>query len=389
MSVSATLLVATDESNDALLVQKLLTDEFGNVQASTRPETDVDDFDQHRPDVLILAFSELERSEQHYLRLLRLGAARSQAHRTIVLCDKSAVQRAYSLCRKRVFDDYVVFWPIGHDSPRLAMCVHQALRDLQAPAHDGPQAAEFAQSARVLAELAPLFERQMSQGGERIASVDHAVAEAQREIRATIDAFTRRLTETTGGSGLDPALLDGLRRELARLRDAGLDQPLQAISESVQPLKTWADDFREACAPHMEAAQQAGALARTVRPLVLAIDDDPMQCKLIASVLSVDDYRVVHANTGMEAIGVLRKLRPDLILLDVSMPGMDGLATLRHIRCNVSYNGVPVIMVTGQREQGIVKRCLQLGANDFVIKPYDRARLLERVRLALSKLESA
>jgi hypothetical protein len=235
MSAPATLLVATDESNDALLVQKLLADEFENVRASTRPEAEVEDFDQYQPDVLILAFSELERSEHYYLRLLRLGAARSQPHRTIVLCDKSAVHRAYSLCRKRVFDDYVVFWPIGHDSPRLAMCVHQALRDLQAPAHDGPQAAEFARSARVLAELAPLFEQQMSQGGERIASMDRAVAEAKRGLRATIDALTRRLTETAGGSALDAALLDGLR-PIARRRSRSpiaSDQRVRAAPEEV------------------------------------------------------------------------------------------------------------------------------------------------------------
>ena len=116
------ILVASDKTEDAALVKKLLDTEFGKVCTSTDPDQTAADFDRNRPDVLVLAFDSIEKSERHNLGLYRHSATiHVQPHRTIVLCGKEEVQRAFRLCREGIFDDYVLFWPMTHDAPRLPM----------------------------------------------------------------------------------------------------------------------------------------------------------------------------------------------------------------------------------------------------------------------------
>jgi len=160
---AATILIAADSSADAALVKKLLDPEFDQVFVSTDPEQAVKDFELRHPDVLLLAFDTLEKAERHYLGLYRLSAkGHLPAHRTVILCHRAEVKQVYQLCRKEQFDDYVLFWPMTNDAPRLSMAEHHALRDLYATSVNGPSAAEFAAQARRLVELEALLDRQMA-----------------------------------------------------------------------------------------------------------------------------------------------------------------------------------------------------------------------------------
>jgi PleD family two-component response regulator len=145
---SAAILIVTDDSTDAGMVRKLLQEEFKNVFTSTNPDSIAQDFEERRPEVLVLAFATLEKSERYYLGLYRLcPAVQQHHHRTVILCDKEEVKRVYELCRKNYFDDYVLFWPMTYDMSRLAMSVHHLLRELAAFRDGGPSVAEFAAQA--------------------------------------------------------------------------------------------------------------------------------------------------------------------------------------------------------------------------------------------------
>lgn len=128
VAARATILVASDNPSDAASVNDFLAQEFDQVVLSVDPDTAVEDFESHAPDVLVLAFSTLEDAERYYLGLYRLSATiHLQPHRTMVLCSTGNVRRAYQACRKESFDDYVQFWPMTNDAPRLLMSVHHAL----------------------------------------------------------------------------------------------------------------------------------------------------------------------------------------------------------------------------------------------------------------------
>ena len=179
-----TILIASDDSGDAEIVRKLLSNDFPHVLTSTVEDKAVEHFDKHRPSVLVLAFKRLEHAQRFSLGLYRMSRTiQGHPHRTVILCNKDDVKTVADLCLKRYFDDYILFWPMNYDAPRLTMSVHLALRALNEHKEAGPSVAEFAAQARQLAELEALLEKQMAQGGRHIEAASQAMATAKTSVR--------------------------------------------------------------------------------------------------------------------------------------------------------------------------------------------------------------
>lgn len=118
---------------------------------------------------------------------------------------------------------------------------------------------------------------------------------------------------------------------------------------------------------------------------VLIVDDDEALVELVDQVLTQKGYEVLKAGTGQEALRLLFDQRPDLVLLDVVMPKMDGWQTCSRIR---DVSDIPIIMLTGKRraEEDIV-RGLDYGADDYLLKPVGNRELVARVRAVLRRAE--
>jgi adenylate cyclase len=112
---------------------------------------------------------------------------------------------------------------------------------------------------------------------------------------------------------------------------------------------------------------------------ILVVDDQAQNVRLLDAVLSPRGYRVVSAESGEEALDLLREEQPHLVLLDVVMPGMDGYEVCRRIRANSDTAFLPVVMITASDTQQKV-RGIEAGADDFITKPFDQAELLARVK---------
>jgi len=110
----------------------------------------------------------------------------------------------------------------------------------------------------------------------------------------------------------------------------------------------------------------------TPDPLVLVVDDLPQNVRLLEAVLSPRGFRVATASSGQEALDMLSKEQPDVVLLDILMPGMDGYEVCRRIREDPGTAFLPVIMITASGEQEKI-RAIECGADDFVNKPFDQA----------------
>lgn len=381
---AALIMVATDNVTDADLIKKHLEVEFENIVASTDPDRAVADFETHRPDVLMLAFGNLEKSERYYLELYRRSRKiHSQPHRTVILCNKDEVKHVYELCKKELFDDYILFWPMTHDTTRLPMAVYHALRELSAARPSGPSAAEFAAQARRLAELETMLDRQMARGGQHIEVTSRAMAQAEQKIGAALDGFSSRLVQDGPAGGYKTQEGDDLKSEIGRLKREEVQRHFLAAAEAVKPLKQWAHDFSKECAPQLESARALNAMAGRVQPTVLMVDDDEFQHKIAGKILEDKNYHLVFAGGGIEALQILRKTRPDLILMDVMMPDMGGLEVVRYIKSAPQLADIPIIMITGKSDKSIVMESLKAGATGFVVKPFDRDTLLGKVAQAL------
>ena len=118
---------------------------------------------------------------------------------------------------------------------------------------------------------------------------------------------------------------------------------------------------------------------------ILVVDDQPSVRTLLKDYLTSQGYRVVTANDGQDALFVARHERPNLVLLDIMMPKMDGYQFLSAFR---RENQVPVIVLSAKEEETDTVLGLELGADDYVIKPFRMRELLARVRAALRRVET-
>ncbi|MBI5563959.1 MAG: response regulator transcription factor [Chloroflexi bacterium] len=123
---------------------------------------------------------------------------------------------------------------------------------------------------------------------------------------------------------------------------------------------------------------------REPRHRILIVDDEPRMIRFIQMNLELEGYHVSQASNGFEALTRLRDDLPDLVILDVMMPDMDGFETLRLLR---EVSAVPVIMLTVKADEADKVRGLELGADDYVTKPFSPKELSSRVKAVLRRTE--
>ena len=118
--------------------------------------------------------------------------------------------------------------------------------------------------------------------------------------------------------------------------------------------------------------------------LILIVDDEPRMTRFIRMNLELEEYRVIEAHDGLEALDKVRTNLPDLVILDVMMPELDGFETLEMLR---EVSNVPVIMLTVRADEEDKVRGLELGADDYVTKPFGARELASRVRAVLRRTQ--
>ena len=117
---------------------------------------------------------------------------------------------------------------------------------------------------------------------------------------------------------------------------------------------------------------------------ILIIEDDKYISNFICMSLKQEGYRYIKTSTGREAIGLCYANNPDVIILDLGLPDMDGIQVIEHIR---SHSDKPIIVVSARQEESEKICALDMGADDYVVKPFYMGELLARIRVAVRKLE--
>ena len=119
---------------------------------------------------------------------------------------------------------------------------------------------------------------------------------------------------------------------------------------------------------------------------ILVVDDEPQITRVLKTALSSRGYAIRTASDGDEAVQVMKEWSPDLVITDLRMPNMDGLALCRHVR---TKSAVPLIVLSVKGEEKIKVEALDAGADDYVTKPFNMNELLARVRAALRRVSAA
>ncbi|HEV1998133.1 MAG TPA: response regulator [Candidatus Dormibacteraeota bacterium] len=116
------------------------------------------------------------------------------------------------------------------------------------------------------------------------------------------------------------------------------------------------------------------------RPRLIVVEDEPALRKVLAMRLNIDGFDVATASDGREALALMRVERPDLVLTDLMMPGMDGAELTSVIKADPELKHIPVMVLTALKEQRERDHLMALGADAFAAKPYDSAELTEKIR---------
>ena len=118
-------------------------------------------------------------------------------------------------------------------------------------------------------------------------------------------------------------------------------------------------------------------------PQIMVVDDNEQNLELLQAYLEDLDCDIVAATNGPEALEIIAKEAPDIILLDVMMPKMSGFEVCRRLKSDTATANIPIIMVTALNELGDIERGIDSGSDDFVSKPVNKLELLTRVRTML------
>lgn len=382
---SARILVASDNAGDAAQILHQIKGEFAEIRASTEADMAVEDFEEFEPEVLILAFDSLEKAQGYALGLYRHSQKVSQlGHRSVLLCHKDEVRGAFDLCKKGSFDDYVLYWPHAQDGLRLSMCVWNAALLVTAPLALGPSNFELIAHVKQLGALQSLVEQQVSLGERHAESARGSLTQAERAVGRAIDELSERLSGR-GATGIvdvkDPV---GLTREFDRLKNDPVSHAFKATAVAMAPAGSWPRQLEEKLVPHLGGLRALGVKVRKVKPVVMVVEDDDFARKLIQKALDGTAYDVLLAPDGATALGLVRRIRPDLILMDVNLPDIDGVTLTQMLKALPHLVDIPVLMLSGEARRETLESSMSAGAAGFIVKPYTRDSLIAKLDRYLS-----
>jgi len=116
-----------------------------------------------------------------------------------------------------------------------------------------------------------------------------------------------------------------------------------------------------------------------VKPKILVVDDSPTIRKFISIALKIKGYEIISASDGMEALELLPNDKIDLVITDLNMPNIDGFNLIERIRSNENFLNTPIIVMSNLSDSEDIERAMQLGANSYIIKPFDQNNLIKEV----------
>ena len=123
---------------------------------------------------------------------------------------------------------------------------------------------------------------------------------------------------------------------------------------------------------------------KTGKKQILLADDQLIMAQIVRTILEPKGYKIYHARNGEEALQKARFLKPKLILMDINMPRKNGLQTLQEIKSKPETVNIPVMMLTGHAEKNHIKQALQLGSDDYLVKPVSAEILINKVKALLN-----
>lgn len=363
-----TILLAVEDEFDSKVIRGHLEADYDVECCPPHAPDALRLFCERRPAVLLLGFTNTADAQVFYLNLLRNAPdADGREHRVLLFCHHRDDSKAADLCLRGAFDDYVIVKP-WLDVQRLRVAMKRATGSLQDTQTIMGLRQQLSQVRLSHAHLLQLETDLTSARSELAAGLGDSQAEMYgwlqergASVAKDVEArFPRLGLRTLLEERYDSHLREALERQ-GRTLSGLFDRPIEQLAAGV-------------------ANVARNLPLQPLRRTVLVVDDDEFIFDLIAHILADESWLVIYAGTPDEARLQLNRQVPDLVLMDVMLPGVDGIDLTKEMRGSPRTAQVPIIMLTGRSERSIVEASIRAGAQDFLVKPPERESLLLKVQ---------
>jgi CheY-like chemotaxis protein len=185
-------------------------------------------------------------------------------------------------------------------------------------------------------------------------------------------------------AGSAPKTDKALAQENERLKTQQLAKTRVAGYEGLESPSASPSQFKQQVEPALSGTRVLSESVRGDRRLLMLIDDDELTGDLLVGALNGQAYEITSVRDGVEALHELRRIRPDVIFMDIGLPGIDGVSLTRRLKASPHLAQVPVVMITGDARRETITRSIEAGAADFIVKPFTRESLTAKLQKLLS-----
>ena len=384
---SARVLVIGAGETDVELVRADLKRHFKDIETATSEESAQERLTLDPPDVIVLAFRELEEA-QAYCRAPGSSETSSPGVRSVLLCKEEGAAAAFELCKRKYFDDYVIFWPEPQDRLRLPMSLWLACRAALALHEQGETGAQLLTHAKQLNDLDRAVTREIESGESKAVAAHDSMKELEHKLSKANDEFSDHLIRGANAA-IEVKDSGALARDLENFKTEQMALARAARSQGVKPMNTWAQELRAKVEPPLAATRSFAAQIRQSRPTLLVVDDDDMTRGLLTPTLRSFGYNLVMVRDGRQVLGELVQAEPGAILLDLVAPGSDAVGLTRHLKGLPDVAHIPIIIMSGDARRETLFNSIRAGASDFIAKPFTRDVLRTKLDRFLRKPASA
>jgi len=380
MDKNTPLLIVSDNKDDLDEIEQQISLDYALYHTALDDDTAIELFEKHQPQVLLVSYDKLEQAELFYLTLFRSSEkVHVTPHQVILVCKAPEANVAYSICARGIFDDYVVYKP-PYDINRLRLSIQQAIERMKLMAEAGGTFSQVAPFGKVADKLHKSIGQSINQGNRAIQDSTEAYEELSATIGTQLDTLRQRLASNDLQGIVDIRDSERLKKQFIQFEQESIKPELKrAHTKLDHTLEDWVTHMQSDYNKYAEPVQAFDDLISSIPQNILVADDDEMYLNILQTVLEAEDYRVTKANDGAQALTLMARTRPDLILLDLNMPGMGGIEVIKKAKLHEPLKNIPIIMLTGNSQKQVVQEAITAGAIDFIVKPADRVKLLEKV----------
>lgn len=374
------VLIVTDSKDEKENVQQLLGSEFGSLLATEISSEGLQLLIKFKPTILILAFASVIKAKKFYLALYQQNKQISATpHQTLLLCKGSESEEAYQLYKRGMVDDYVADRPM-YDPFRLRLSVAQALNRRNAASNNSWLNHQVNKVTQGLFQLNQLVNNKMQTGVNYQNESVNLFESFTHDLAKDLKQLEQNISLLSSESG-DPINQQELGKHFKAFNtntlQAGSKQVLDSLKKSQGELKTINTEYRNA-ATNMKQAQEKKPVIE-----VMIVEDDDMYREMVTTMLESGGMHAMGVADGNSAINNLQFRKPDVILMDYMMPGIDGISLLKQIKGNSELKHIPVIMLTGEKSREVIGKSVSAGASKFIVKPSDRKTIIATINSVL------